>query len=414
MEMSKPPKTKEECEAAGGKWDAEKSVCTLPEEDLTQKYAELKGLYDELKTNLGAGEEDFPSFEDWTKELKDRYGLEKQMADKYKYRYPYPYYPYRGYPEKPKTQEAQLPQGSGIVQESVNPHFKELESIAESLRKRATVKEQWSPVCVDVTTKELTGHLRDICILSQVIKGEAGDTVNIPYVKDLDFEILSSVGAAFTSETTGLVGSVATTLKEAGFYTTISYADIEKLDANLLAKLEEKARVAALRAEDRVVLDALLADANVPELDKTASTAFDADFVAEAIQTMRGQQKEVNPGGVALVLSPKFYQQLCIDVMGSMALAFMKPDLAKTGRLTEFLEAEIRIAGYLPVHAGSNVSAYLIKKESAVAFAPKRDLLIETEKKTELRALQMTGSHTFGRVVVDPKSAVEIKMGTTL
>ena len=309
--------------------------------------------------------------------------------------------------------EAELPNGQGAVYE---PHdWANLERIAESLKKEHTIREQWEPVCADVTTKELTGHLRDICMLSQVIKGKAGDVVNIAYVKDCDFDILTNVGDSL-SEATNLVGSVQATLKEAGKYTTLNYADLEKLDGNVLAKLEEKFRTAALRAEDQVILDLLMADTDVPELDKTAVSIFDADFVAEAIVQMQKAQKIVEPGSCALVLSPSFYEDLWKDVMGSMGIVFARPDVIQKGRLTEFLGHEVRIAGYLPEWDVTNhyVSAYLIKKKACVGFAPKRNLLVETEKLTKERQLQITASHTFARVVIDPKCAVEIKVKKTL
>ena len=317
----------------------------------------------------------------------------------------YPYYP---------GPEDELPEGQGAVSEPQD--WANLEKIAESIKNPSSLREQWEPTCVDITTKEVTGHLRDLCMLSQVIKGKAGDVVNIPYVKDFDLEILTNVGDSISAETTDLIGSVPTVLGEAAFYTTLNYSDLEKLNANVLAKLEEKTRTAALRAEDQVILDLLMADADVTELDKSAQTNFDADFVADATTSMRGAGKEVEPGDCAIVLSAKFYDDLMKDVMGSMSLVFARPDVIQKGRLTEFLGVEVRIAGYLPEWDVTNhyVAAYLIKKKASVAFAPKRDLLIETEKLTKERKLQLTGSHTFGKVVFDPKAAVEIKIGTTL
>jgi len=395
-------------------------------EKIRDEIGEVRNLYEEIIKNLPEEEgEETPSFEEWLKALHEILEEEKRRRKKYP-RYPWlyypPYYPYYPYYPKPRREEEEeeeeeeeSPEGVGVVSGETDEHQKAIEKVVEALQNPKIIREQWEPTVVDVTTKELTGHLRDICMLSQVIRGKPGDVVNIPFVKDFDFDVLATVGGAFT-EKTGLVGSVSTTLKEAGMYTTISYADAEKLGVDIIAELEEKMRTAALRAEDQVILDALMADADVPELDKSGSTSFDADFVAEAIGVMQSQQKEVQPGDCVLVLGPSFYEDLLRDIMGAMALVFARPDVIQKGRLAEFLGVEIRVCGYLPEWDTVNkyVSAYLIKRKSAVAFAPKRDLLVETEKLTKDRKIQLTASHTFGVVVIDDKAAVEIKVGAGL
>ena len=44
--------------------------------------------------------------------------------------------------------------------------------------KGATKKEQWMVAIPGATTKELTGHLRDFCQVTEIIQGKPGDTVN--------------------------------------------------------------------------------------------------------------------------------------------------------------------------------------------------------------------------------------------
>jgi len=413
------------------KEDVEKMLQALDEKYQTS-LKELKQLYEELLDNLPEEEEteeklEVPSFEEWLKAIFELMKDEEQRKKKYPYYpflfrcipiypyYPYPYkkYPYKKYPVKGKEEEEpeeETAEGQG-VQESVDPHRSELEKIAESLKNPATIREQWEPRCVDVTTKEITGHLRDHCYVTQIIRGKQGDVVTIPYVKDFDFDVLATVGGTLP-ERTGLYGTITTTLKEAGAYTQIGYADIEKIDADLLEKLEEKARTASLRAEDKVILDALMAETGVPEIDKsTATVAFDADWVAEAIAELQKQGKEVQPGDCVLVLSPAMHEAFMKDIMAAMALSFARPDIVQKGRITEFLGVQVVIAGYLPEWQTNDVSAYLIMKRRAVALAPKRDMLFETEKDTVARKVKMTFSHTFGVAIIDAKAAVEIKTG---
>jgi hypothetical protein len=71
----------------------------------------------------------------------------------------------------------------------------------------------------------------------------------------------------------------------------------------------------------------------------------------------------------------------------------------------------IAIGNYLPT-VTSKYSAYLIHRNAAV-LAPKRELLLETERNTRDRKVKLTGSHTFGRVILDNKATVEIKTNIT-
>jgi len=251
--------------------------------------------------------------------------------------------------------------------------------------------------------------ITDFVMRSPILVGERGDTVTVPYVKDFDMDILTNVGDTLTAKT-GLYGTVATTLKEAAFTTTIPYADVEKLGPEIIEKIETAAVKAARRAVDKHILDTFLADTNVPELDKSGTAGFDADWVAEAIQTLMSQGKDVEVGDLILVIDPMMYGYLLKDIAGTQALTYVRGDIVRTGVIRDFLGCNIVISNYLPEHDGTNHyrSAYLIHK-NALVFAPKRELLLEMEKDTAARKNKLTGSHTFGIAVVDNKAVVEIK-----
>lgn len=274
--------------------------------------------------------------------------------------------------------------------------------------KRGSLREQWEkPVSLPTAP---TARIASFVIRSDVIDGKPGDTVNIPYVKDFDLDVLSSVGGSLTPKT-GLYGTVQTTLKEAAATTNISYADVEKLTDELLARLEERFNDGALRAIDKHTLDTLIADTGVPELDKSsASVDFDADWVAEALGVLMQQGKSVNPGDCLLVVNAKMYEALLKDIAGTQPLAYVKPDVIERGVLSEFMGVSILVSNYLPEHDGTThkKSAYLIHK-NALVFAPKRELLLETERDTVARSIKLTGSLTFGVAILDNKSIAEIK-----
>lgn len=291
----------------------------------------------------------------------------------------------------------------GVVVEEKDPRAKILESI-----KRGSLREQWEKP-ISLPTAPSAG-ISTFVLRSEAVSGKPGDVVNIPYVKDFDLDVLANVGGGLTPKT-GIYGTVQTTLKEAAATMEIPYADVEKLSEDLLARLEERFNDGALRAIDRHILDTLVADANIPELDKSgANVNFDADWVVEALTTMMKQGKSVNPRDCILVINAAMYEALLKDIASSQPLAFARPDVISKGVLTEFMGVNILISNYLPEHDATThaKSAYLIHR-NALVFAPKRSLLLETQRDTVARSVKLTGSLTFGVAVLDGKAIVEIK-----
>jgi len=280
------------------------------------------------------------------------------------------------------------------------------------LKNPMTIREQWhAPVVAQ--EKDLAGHLREICVISEVIRGKAGDQVQVPYVKDFDFDVIDVDGTL--TEATGIYGVKTATLKEAGKFTQITYGDVEKLDADILAKIEDAFRRAAIRAEDKVILDTMEEDADVIEYG-TGVASFDLDHLKTAIQKIQQEGKAVTPGQYVLVLSPKFEAELKASIVGTIGFHYVTPEVFREGRIVQILGVQVLTSAYLPVWdaATGNVSAFLLRRNSAVLFAPKRELLFETEKDTVARKIKMTGTHTFACAVIDPKEIVEIKMSSTL
>lgn len=61
--------------------------------------------------------------------------------------------------------------------------------------------------------------------------------------------------------------------------------------------------------------------------------------------------------------------------------------------------------------ATSYSAAYLMRPKRALALAPKRDILIETDKLIATRQLRIAASHTFGVVGIDYTEIVPIVCG---
>ena len=299
------------------------------------------------------------------------------------------------------------PEPKAIIENKADEEAERRRKVLEAL-KSGSLKEQWeAPIALP---SKPTAGIVSFIQRSNEIEGRMGDTVTIPYVKDFDMDVLTSVGASLT-EKSGLYGTVQTTLKEAAATTSIPYADIDKLSDRLLAELEARFSKAALRAIDKYILDTLIADASIPELDKSGeSVKFDADWIAEALGKVAEKGKDLSPSDFVLVISPQMYVDLYKDIASSQALVYARPDVVRDGLVAEFMGVKIVVSSYLPEHDDTNhyLSAYLIHR-NAIVFAPKRTLLVETERDTQARKVKLTGSYTFGIAVVDKEAICEIK-----
>ncbi|MCD6443649.1 phage major capsid protein [Candidatus Bathyarchaeota archaeon] len=300
----------------------------------------------------------------------------------------------------------------GIVEESKDPLAEGRRRFLESL-KRGVLREQWeAPLSYP---EKPSARISSFIRRSSILSGKPGETVNIPYVAPFEMDVLSEVGGSLTPKT-NLYGTVQASIKEAAAYTEIPYADIEKLSEDLLSELEARFSDAALRAVDRYILDTLIADDTIPELDKSGeSVSFDAGWIIDAIGKLEQNGKAVDPGSCLLVVSPGMYENLLKGLVENQALVYARPDVAREGRVVELFGVRVAVSGYMPEWDTTNhyLSAYLIHRD-AMVFAPKRQLLIETERDTVSRKVKLTGSLTFAVAIVDKNAIVEIKTPATV
>jgi len=308
--------------------------------------------------------------------------------------------------------------GKGATE--LNEELKERTALAERLRKNSK-REQWMVTLPGTTTKELTGHLRDFCYLSLITKGKAGDTVNIPYTTDFDFEILSAVGDAFSDSLGDVFSTTTTTLKEAGGWTRLAYKDIEKINANLIDEINKRFIRAALRSEDRIILEDLdgnttnqLAGVIDRDTESTLTGKISATDIPLAIGKLLTAGKDASPGECVAYLTAGAYAGLLEDLAASQPFAFASPEYLRTGIVASLMGVKI-VVGHTwaigPPRGGATGTCYacfLGRWRRGVVLAPKRDLLMETEKDTRTRSQFLTGSHTIGLKVLDPKEFVRI------
>ena len=331
--------------------------------------------------------------------------------------------------EELRTDEKPSPHGKGVVEAYADQKAKVLESIRNiGALKAKAMTEEWTIALPLYHQAEIRAGLRDHVWLFQGNQGNAGDIARIPYVRDFDFELLAAVGAAFAGETTGLLDSLTTTLYEAGAWSDIEYYLLERFDANTLDMLNQAFTRAAVRAEDAAIMTLVNAltntmYANVGEGGaaltgtvgrSTGPAAFYAANVPQALGKLMAMGKQVHPSECVLYITPRPYAALLEELASSQVIAYATPQVIQQGEVEKYLGVKILVGGYKTHNQRTNTNsgtveiAYLMRGRRAVALAPKRDILIQTDPQIATREMRIAGSHTFGIKLIEEKEIVMI------
>jgi hypothetical protein len=139
-----------------------------------------------------------------------------------------------------------------------------------------------------------------------------------------------------------------------------------------------------------------------------AGSTFNVSWIADAIGVMIRKGKDVHPGEMILYMPPVVYAHFLkkVTASGSTAYAFARSDVLQTGMVEEWLGVRIVTGGYeartmLLQNDTSYETAWLMRPKRAIALAPKRDILIETDKIIAARTLRIAATHTFGATLLD-------------
>ena len=315
------------------------------------------------------------------------------------------------YMEELKDYKAKEKGGKGVVEYLSSDRRAKLVEQLKNV-KNADIEEQWTIAIPALTTAELAAHLRDYVFVTDVIKGEPGDTVNIPYVKDFDFRVETTPGAASLTAKSSLIAVYTTVLKEAGAYTDVAYGDIEKIDANLLDELNRTFAHAAVRAEDKCLIECVgtqtTSDFAGDVGSGTGTAEFYARYIPEAIAKLLEAGKEVHPGDLVLYMTAGPYGALLKELAASQPVAYARGDILQSGVIQDYLGVRIVVGG--EVETGQRTTStttgtcelqFLMRAKRCLALAPKRDILIETDRNIRDRKLRIAGSHTFGEKLLD-------------
>lgn len=280
--------------------------------------------------------------------------------------------------------------------------------IVEAL-KSGSLREQWEkPISIPKTP--IASLLEYVQISTAIQGGKPGDTVNIPYVKDVTASDFSGSPPALQAVTTAnLYGTATATLKGKGMYVSIPYGDIEKMTESLLGEIENAFEKGIIRAIDAQIVADVAAASGVSSLDKSGSgVAFDADWIVDA---MAATGKDFRPEDWVLVLTPAQYVALYKDIVSSQALTFARPDVVRQGLVSEFCGVKILVLPKANMPNGGTGNAYkcaCLIHRSAVVVAPKREMLFETQRVPESLIVKLAASYTFADAVVDPSACCKI------
>jgi len=330
------------------------------------------------------------------------------------------------------------PKARGVVECKMTESMKE--SVAREFQKgegldKQKIKEQWTIAVPYHAHFELAGHLRDFVFVTDVVKGKPGETVNIPYVKDVEFQHVVAKTGTFVGKT-GLVNVLTTTLHESGTYYDCYYGDIEKIDANLLDEINRVFAHGAIDAEDAdliALLDGITSamfsspggvtrkaggedDTHNIVLGDTAGagSSFQFRWIADGIAKLMQRGKDVRPGECILIIGTRNYGFMLKELAASQIVAFAKGEIITKGMVEDFLGVKIVVTRHRPSRQqtlSSYEQVYLLRPKRALALAPKRDILIETDKLIHLRQLRITASHTYGVARIDPSEVVRFCCG---
>lgn len=337
--------------------------------------------------------------------------------------------------EELRAEKKPSPHGKGVVEAYADQKEKVLESIRNiGSMKAKQMTEEWTIALPLYHQAELRAGLRDHVWTTMINAGAdtPGDIARIPYVRDFDFEILGAVGAAFAGETTGLLDSLTTTLYEAGAWSDIEYFLLERFDANTLDMLNQSFTRAAVRAEDAAIMTLVNALTNTMYANcgeagaaltgtvgrSTGPAAFYAANIPQALGKLLGMGKQVLPSECVLYITGRPYAALLEELAASQAIAYAVPSIITQGEVEKYLGVKILVGGYKTWNQRTNAAtgtvelAYLMRGRRAVALAPKRDILIQTDPQIATREMRIAGSHTFGIKIIEEKEIVYIWTST--
>jgi len=310
-----------------------------------------------------------------------------------------------------------------VVEEAVSPAEDPVErykAIAKKLREAITSTslpdiKSWNPPIIDLPAGVEAG-LRKYVRVAEIPKGSTKAVVS------------TITTPAFVSLTEGVAPSdVAQTVThievdsaEYGAAQFVTDSVLETLSHEMVQALERCFQRAAVRNEDKVILNALNAETGVQAVYPNGKTDVDLltvedtltwQTILEAKQKILARGYDVSPGRLVLVLHPKQWvdlmKQLGTELIGAADRLFIE-----RGDVLRLFGIDIVVSDQVPT--GTNAAgvtlynAFMFVREESVALVMPRNLRIELQRDARRRGYDIIASERIGAKVIIPDSVVKI------
>lgn len=353
---------------------------------------------------------------------------------------------------KETQQQAPKPQAklsSTEVSQAVQETFEvkeraRLDKVASTLRQMANVREDiasagasgalgqvWSPDMIVLPT-DLPANLRRFVQFKEIPRGSK--QVNFTTITTPEFgSLIEDTSSTDVAQT---ISEISVTPSETGAKQRISYVVMESATPDVVQAVERSFQAAALIDEDNIILAAcdaatpaatLYGDETVTaESSITSSMTFKGARLASALREIQRKGYAINPGDLVVVLHPVQYDSLLKDGSISQYLYFGSAGPIQQGVIPQVYGVDVVRSTKIPTGTGSGSPAIetyhaqvFLKAQAkagplglgiggSVSLGVSRDLMIETWRKIDERALYIIASHRAAAGILQPNALVHI------
>ncbi len=293
------------------------------------------------------------------------------------------------------------------------------EAIARRLREAITSTNapaipQWRPPLINLPPGVDAG-LRRFCRLAVLPRGT--DRAVITRITTPSFTQLTEGQAISDSAQT--MENVEIPTQEYGAAQTITDTVMESMTGDLVQAVEKSLQRAAIRNEDKVIIDALASATGLDtiyggwrasEAEVTSADTLTWQLILEAKKRILEKGRDVGEGRLVLLIHPKQWLDLMNDI-GANLIAAGDRAFVESGEVVRIFGVDVVVSDQLPTGTGNNVTTYhgfLFVKEEALGLAVSRDLRVELDRDINMRATNIVATHRVGAKIIDPDSAVKI------
>ncbi|HZW58249.1 MAG TPA: hypothetical protein VFF30_18315 [Nitrososphaerales archaeon] len=289
----------------------------------------------------------------------------------------------------------------------------------------------WSPTMI-VLPPDLPANLRRFVQVKEIPKGSK--QVNFTTITTPAFASLTEDTAP--SDVSQTISEISVTPSETGCKQRVSYQVMESATPDVVQAVERAFQAAALIDEDSTILtaldgatpaDTLYGDESVSgESSITSSMTFAAKRLASALREIQKKGYSIGPGDLVACLHPVQYDALLKDTAISQYLYFGSVGPIQQAVIPQVYGVDVVRSTKVPTGTGAGspaittYHAQVFLKASAkgdpnglgvggtAALGISRDLMIETWRKIDERALYIVASHRVACGILQPNALVHV------